>query len=339
MPTALNRRDLLAAAVIGWGVESSSLTRAQQADPPPAGVIVVTLLGTGSVQLTPSRFGPSTLVEAGGLRLLFDAGRACTLRLNQLRLPVGAIDAAFLTHFHSDHVIGLPDFWLSGSIQVPYLNRKQGLKVFGPPGTRRMCENLYAAFQDDIRIRRADESTPEIASSLIGTDFPEAEGTVFDESDVRVIAFPVNHGPLIRPAVGYRIEHAGRSVLLSGDTKYDERVIRHGTNVDLLIHEVCTTPAGTEGFPIVQAVAAHHTSPDEIGRVFAAARPRMAATTHLVEIERLPQFPAVPTSEIELHVRRHWQGPFAIGQDLMRFTVGEKVILQQLPRLETSWRG
>ena len=69
----------------------------------------VTLLGTGSPRPSPDRNGPSTLVEAGGLRLLFDMGRGNTVSLFRAHVPLGSIDAHFITHLHSDHVNGLPD--------------------------------------------------------------------------------------------------------------------------------------------------------------------------------------------------------------------------------------
>ena len=74
----------------------------------------VTLLGTGVPIPSPVRFGPSTLVEAGDQKLLIDAGRGATIRLFQLKVPIGRIDALLLTHYHSDHTSGIPDVWLTG---------------------------------------------------------------------------------------------------------------------------------------------------------------------------------------------------------------------------------
>jgi len=74
----------------------------------------VTLLGTASPTPRPNRFGTSTLVEVGDQKLLFDAGRGVPIRMWQIKVPMGKLDALFLTHFHSDHVSGIPDLWLTG---------------------------------------------------------------------------------------------------------------------------------------------------------------------------------------------------------------------------------
>src|SRR5262245_249422 len=92
----------------------------------------VTLLGTGSPVPSVERFGPSILVEAGGQKLLFDCGRGASQRLWQLKIPLGKIDALFLTHLHSDHVVGIPDLWLTGWIPAVYGRRAVPFQVLGP---------------------------------------------------------------------------------------------------------------------------------------------------------------------------------------------------------------
>ena len=106
----------------------------------------VTLLGTGTPVPSPDLFGPSTLIEAGGQRLVFDMGRGCTIRLWQKQISLGSIDAHFLTHLHSDHINGLPDLYLSGWIQTPFGGRKNAFVIYGPPGTEKMMANLWEAF-------------------------------------------------------------------------------------------------------------------------------------------------------------------------------------------------
>jgi len=102
----------------------------------------VTLLGTGAPIPRIDRFGPSTLVEVAGQRLLFDVGRGATQRLMQLGIPFRDIDAVFLTHFHSDHVSGLPDLWMTGWLPPPFGRRSKPFEVWGPTGTRKLLEHL-----------------------------------------------------------------------------------------------------------------------------------------------------------------------------------------------------
>src|SRR6478672_9212062 len=94
--------------------------------------IKVTLLGTGTPQPLLERFGPSILIQAGSETVLFDAGRGCLQRLRQLNVSYAKIDALFLTHLHSDHVVGLPDLWLTGWLVS---ERSTPLDVYGPAGT------------------------------------------------------------------------------------------------------------------------------------------------------------------------------------------------------------
>ena len=91
--------------------------------------IKITLLGTGAPVPSIERFGPSILVEAGGQKLLFDCGRGAGQRLWQLKIPLGQIDALFLTHLHSDHVVGIPDVWLTGWIPAVF-----GRRAYPVPG-------------------------------------------------------------------------------------------------------------------------------------------------------------------------------------------------------------
>jgi ribonuclease Z len=74
----------------------------------------VTLLGTGTPFPNAERFGSAILVEVAGKRLLFDCGRGVVIRLTQAGVSPKDIDCLFLTHLHSDHVVGIPDLWLSG---------------------------------------------------------------------------------------------------------------------------------------------------------------------------------------------------------------------------------
>ena len=103
----------------------------------------VTLLGTGAPPPLLGRFGPSTLIEAGDQKFIFDAGRGAKQRLHQLGIPFADITGLLLlTHHHSDHVVGFVDLWLTGWIGRPWGNRQTPLRVWGPRGTNQMMEHL-----------------------------------------------------------------------------------------------------------------------------------------------------------------------------------------------------
>jgi ribonuclease Z len=287
--------------------------------------IVATLLGTGAPEPVPTRFGPATLVQAGGLTLLFDAGRGVTVRLHQLGIPSGkGIDAIFLTHYHSDHVAGLPDLWMTGYMFGPMGSRAKPMRLWGPSddtaapnGTARIAKGLTEAFADDIRIRQADEGINAAATQIEPHGF-RGDGVVFDEAGVKVTAFMVNHGDLIKPSVGYRVDYRSRSVTISGDTQFDENLIRHAAGTDLLIHEVFAISARLAALPQLKPVADHHTSPEQAGMVFSRVKPKLAAYSHFVLI-------GTTADEIIPRTRSTYQGPLEAGEDLMRFTIGSEV--------------
>ena len=225
------RRAVLGAgaAFIGW--QSAVAGQTSQPSAVDSDSMTVTLLGTGSPVPVPDRFGMATLVQAGGLNLMFDAGRGCSIRLNQAGVPMGSIDGVFITHFHSDHLNGLPDMWMTGYLNTVYARRRRPLEIIGPRGIARIAASMRDCYADDIRIRMADEKVAAASTEIAAHEF-DGDGVVFDRNGVRVTAFAVDHGALIKPACGYRIDHGGRSVLLSGDTRFDENLIARGQGLN-----------------------------------------------------------------------------------------------------------
>nr|WP_256464576.1 MULTISPECIES: MBL fold metallo-hydrolase [unclassified Bradyrhizobium] len=173
------------------------------------------MLGTGVPIPLPDRFGPSTLIEAGDHTLLMDAGRGATIRLFQLGVLIGSIDALLLTHFHSDHTVGIPDLWLTGWLSSYFGNRRRPFNVIGPLGTAKLMHHIEAAYSQDIEIRVADEKLAREHASIAVKEF-SGDSVVCQANDLRVAAFTVDHGEAIKPAYGYRIEYQGR-VAVIGD--------------------------------------------------------------------------------------------------------------------------
>lgn len=275
--------------------------------------IVVTLLGTGSPALNPKRFGPSTLVQAGGLNLLFDAGRGSSIRMAQVGVQPGEIDAIFLSHFHSDHVNGLTDLWMAGyMLNNPGGGRQSPLRLYGGVGLELMAEHMALAFRADTIVRTEGRGAPPGSMLIIAREI-ENDGVIFEEAGVTVTAFAVTH---IDQSYGYRVDYEGRSVLLSGDTGFDENLIEHGRNVDLLIHQVRMMPPGRDN--------GYHTSPEEAGTVFVRTNTKMGVYSHII----LTGFDSTDPQAIQdlvARTRTTYDGLLTVGSDLLRFTVSDEI--------------
>lgn len=276
-----------------------------------------TLLGTSSPTPQIERFGMSTLIEAGGARLLFDCGRGAIQRLFQLGPDYPRVDRLFLTHLHSDHLVGIPDLWLTGWI----LGRNTPFRVWGPSGSADMMAHLQRAFAADIHIRRdLDELLPQSGIDVAAQDV--AEGFEYRENGVAVSAFDVDHRP-VTPAFGYRIEYDGRVVVLSGDTRPSDNLVKHSQGADLLIHEVIAPQWFMARRTHMtdhhrRQVVAHHTTPQQAGEIFSRINPALAVYSHVI---------GGPEADAEIleGTRATYGGDVAIGRDLMRIEIGDEV--------------
>ncbi len=279
-----------------------------------ADALRVTLLGTGRPKPQPGRTGPAALVEAGGKRFVFDCGRCTLQRLEEAGVPLGELRYLFLTHLHSDHIVGIPDFWLTPWI---FGRGNEPLRVWGPEGTRRMMSKLAEAFEFDIHLRRdVDERLDPGGVEVIAEDVEQ--GVVYEEDGLRITVFDVDHAP-IKPAFGYRIDYAGRSAVLSGDTRYSENLIEFARGVDLLVHEVAAAPPEElQRSERLAHIIGHHTSPEEAASVFCQVKPKVAAFTHVVSY-------GIERDEIVERAKAGYAGELVMGEDLMRFDITDEV--------------
>ena len=299
--------------------QSSPLPSAAVRQPVPPDGLRITLLGTGGGPLVNLRqFGASTLVEAGGKRLLFDCGRGATIRLVEAGIPIGAVGRLFLTHLHSDHVMQIPDLLLAG--WVGSTGRRAPLEVWGPDGTRDMMSGLEKAFVFDIHMRRdVDEKIPAAGITVQSHDI--SEGVVLDEDGVKVTAFLVDHRP-VSPAFGYRVDYHGRSVALSGDTRVSDNLVKFATGVDVLIHEAVdpvAQRAASANPAMTERIIDHHTTGEQAGQEFARVKPRLAVYSHAPDSEALIA-----------QTRTHYSGPLQGPEDLLVIDVGDQINVRRV---------
>ncbi|PTE11382.1 MBL fold metallo-hydrolase [Mesorhizobium helmanticense] len=297
------------------------------------GRLKVTLLGTGGPEYFPDRLGISTLVEAGGQKLLFDVGRGTNQRLYESRINPKDITHIFITHLHNDHIEGLPDLWMT-----PWflLGRDHGFELWGPEDSEQMVEGMRMMFAHDLD-RRVNKFNP--IENLQINVHPLNDGVVFDDSGIKVTAFPVEHHDG-NPAYGFRVDYAGRSVVMSGDTTLNENVVKHGTNADLIIHNVIAFSERLSQLPEMQGVLAKLTTPEQAAEVFSRASPKLAVYSHIVTKEL---HGAKGLEEIIARTRAAgYDGPLTLGADRMVIEIGDSVEilppqpLDDLPNLDSK---
>ena len=181
-----------------------------------------------------------------------------------------------------------------------------------------MMSHLEQAYEYDIRIRLYDDRAAPDGVVLLAEDI--SEGVVYEKGGVKITVFEVDHTP-VKPAFGYRIDYAGRSVVLSGDTRVSENLIRYAQGVDVLVHEVAVPETFQRvGSPPERAksIVAHHTTPEQAGEVFARTKPKLAVYSHII-------LPTATEQDLIPPTRKTYSGPLELGEDLMVIEVSEKI--------------
>jgi len=300
------RALLLLSACIG----APAPLRGQQATPGGHDSTVVVLLGTGNPRPEPDASGPATAVVVGARVFLVDAGPGVERRLAAAHLPIDGVTALFITHLHSDHTLGLPDLIFTSWV----MGRKQPLAAYGPHGLRQMTDHLVAAWAEDIEVRTngLEKRTP----GGYRVDVHEIRpGVAYDSGGVRVTAFLVEHGTW-REAYGYRVDAPGRSVVVSGDTKPSENLVRAAAGADVLVHEVYpeprTAPNPTESATWPTYMGDFHTSDVELGQLAARIRPKLLILTHIIRR-------GATDEELLANVRKSFSGRAVVAHDLDRY--------------------
>lgn len=297
----------------------------------------VGLCGTGSPLPNRDRAGACTVVIAGKAMFVVDAGEGGARNIALMGLPNGRIEALFLTHFHSDHIDGLGPMmllrWTGSGNDGP-------LPVHGPPGVEAVIAGFDAAYAADDGYRTAHHGplvTPPAAAGGTAMSFamPTTPTVVYEASGLTVTAFPVDHRP-VHPAVGYRFDYKGRSVVISGDTAASPSLERAGKGADLLIHEALQPEmvkmlasrlkaAGrSQTAQIMLDILDYHASPAQAADSARAAGAKMLVLSHIV-----PPYPMRYLDAAFLgDAKSKFSGPVIVGEDgdYYSLPVGSKAI-------------
>jgi len=268
----------------------------------------VILLGTGYPRPHPERAGPSSAVVVGDKYFVVDAGRGVMMRLAATDLPEKQLAGVFLTHLHSDHTSGLPD--LFNSTWAIY-KRKTPLELYGPRGIDGVSKAITAFYKEDIHIRRDQVEMLPAAGAKINSHIIK-EGVVYQEGDVKVTAFRVDHPP-VKEAYGYRFEAFGKSVVISGDTTLSENLIKYARGADVLVHEAYLPEEfdKRDNPEVAARLKAYHSTAEQAGTAAQRAGVKLLVLSHLV--------PAGDEKTYAERAAKTFKGKIVVGRDLMRF--------------------
>jgi ribonuclease BN (tRNA processing enzyme) len=304
-----SRRAFLATAST-W-LASAVLSRASPRESTKTRLV---LLGTaGGPTPKATRAAPAQAIVVGDDVYLVDCGDGVARQLALAKLPIRQLRAVFITHQHSDHNAGYGPLFLLGWAG----GLSQPVDAYGPPPLTEMTARLLDAYRYDIELRMADEGRPPLAP-LVRPHEITGGGEIYKDDHVRVTAAPNDHPP-IRHSFAYRLDTADRSIVISGDTRYSEDVVKLARRADVLVHEVLSRefwerPNTPQPPSVVRHILASHTDVADAGRLAAAAEVRTLVLSHFVPTEG----PEAPTDEHWLAAaRRHFKGEVIVGRDLM----------------------
>lgn len=245
------------------------------------------LLGTGTPNACPDNSGPASAIVVNDQAYLIDFGPGVVRQASKAyfkgidALRPDKLNIAFCTHLHTDHTTGLADL-----IFTPWvLEREKPLLLYGPHGLRDMADYIEKAYSADLDMRlNGDEPANLTGYQTIVTELSpgkEDYGTVYQDENISVNAFTVNHGRL--QSLGYKFTTNDKTIVISGDTCPVEIMKEKAKDADILLHE-CEYAAGlasrSKQWQIYHRNV--HTLSTDLAKIAMEAKPKLVVTYHRI---------------------------------------------------------
>ena len=275
----------------------------------------------------PRRAETCILINAGGSYYVIDVGDGSASNLRSYGVNLGKIKAVLLTHLHSDHISDLADIHMGTWIAQ---SRTKRLDVYGPSGVEFVTKGFEDAYKLDFKYRNEHHGDEVAPINIVGFDPHPVDllnPVVINENGLKVTAFKVPHDP-VKPALGYRFDFKGRSIVISGDTSYSENLITYAKDADVLFHEaqanhileIMKGVANKAGNPltakILDDITTYHTTPKDAAKV-----------ANLANVDHLVFYHLTPSPRNSMMERMFFRGVNKIRKDWSVADDGTMVVL------------
>lgn len=275
----------------------------------------------------PRRAETCILINAGGSYYVIDVGDGSASNLRSYGVNLGKIKAVLLTHLHSDHISDLADIHMGTWVAQ---SRTKRLDVYGPSGVEFVTKGFEDAYKLDFKYRNEHHGDEVAPINIVGFDPHPVDllnPVVINENGLKVTAFKVPHDP-VKPALGYRFDFKGRSIVISGDTSYSENLITYAKDADVLFHEaqanhileIMKGVANKAGNPltakILDDITTYHTTPKDAAKV-----------ANLANVDHLVFYHLTPSPRTSMMERMFFRGVNKIRKDWSVADDGTMVVL------------
>ena len=275
----------------------------------------------------PRRAETCILINAGGSYYVIDVGDGSVSNLRSYGVNLGKIKAVLLTHLHSDHISDLADIHMGTWVAQ---SRTKRLDVYGPSGVEFVTKGFEDAYKLDFKYRNEHHGDEVAPINIVGFDPHPVDllnPVVINENGLKVTAFKVPHDP-VKPALGYRFDFKGRSIVISGDTSYSENLITYAKDADVLFHEaqanhileIMKGVANKAGNPltakILDDITTYHTTPKDAAKV-----------ANLANVDHLVFYHLTPSPRNSIMERIFFRGVNKIRKDWSVADDGTMVVL------------
>ncbi len=273
-----------------WALERLATAAMSSPDVVPFEGLRATMCGTASPLPAPNRAQACVAIEAGSALYVVDAGTGSANVANLAALPLNRLEALLLTHFHSDHIASVPDFnlnsWVAG--------RSKPLDVIGPDGVDAVVAGFNDTYAHDRSYRIAHHGEVLLPPALGELNAVTIRaGKILEHGGLVIRAFTMDHAPVV-PAVGYRFDYGGRSIVVSGDGNVTRSLIEAARGADLVLQDALSLPivaaleraaraAGRDRqAKILNDIQTYHAHADSLAELVRSGEAKMIGAYHLV---------------------------------------------------------